>query len=148
VVGTIEGERVALFQGRGHYYERGDPNAMRIAIDTFRQLGGETLLLANAAGGLKTEWRAADAGRDHRSYQLFRNESADRPSRPGSLRAADQSLQRERCSLCCAKRREAQRSSSMRASTCVFRAELRDAGRDSRGAHSRRDLVGMSTCRR
>ena len=24
VVGTIEGERVALFQGRGHYYERGD----------------------------------------------------------------------------------------------------------------------------
>jgi purine-nucleoside phosphorylase len=57
VVGTIEGERVALFQGRGHYYERGDANTMRIAIDTFRQLGGETLLLTNAAGGLKTEWR-------------------------------------------------------------------------------------------
>jgi purine-nucleoside phosphorylase len=57
VVGTIEGERVALFQGRGHYYERGDANAMRTAIDTFRQLGGETLLLTNAAGGLKTEWR-------------------------------------------------------------------------------------------
>jgi purine-nucleoside phosphorylase len=57
VVGTIEGQRVALFQGRGHYYERGDANAMRMAIDTFRQLGGETLLLTNAAGGLKTEWR-------------------------------------------------------------------------------------------
>ncbi|HEY6519431.1 MAG TPA: purine-nucleoside phosphorylase, partial [Roseiarcus sp.] len=57
VVGTIEGQRVALFQGRGHYYERGDANAMRIAIDAFRQLGGETLLLTNAAGGLKTEWR-------------------------------------------------------------------------------------------
>src|SRR4029077_1304163 len=57
VVGTIEGQRVALFQGRGHYYERGDPNAMRIAIETFRKLGGETLLLTNAAGGLKTEWR-------------------------------------------------------------------------------------------
>jgi purine-nucleoside phosphorylase len=57
VVGTIEGERVALFQGRGHYYERGDANAMRIAIETFRKLGGETLLLTNAAGGLKTEWR-------------------------------------------------------------------------------------------
>jgi purine-nucleoside phosphorylase len=56
VVGTIEGERVALFQGRGHYYERGDANAMRIAIDAFRQLGGETLLLTNAAGGLKQEW--------------------------------------------------------------------------------------------
>ena len=57
VVGTIEGERVALFQGRGHYYERGDANAMRIAIDMLRELGGEALLMTNAAGGLKTEWR-------------------------------------------------------------------------------------------
>jgi purine-nucleoside phosphorylase len=57
VVGEIEGQRVALFQGRGHYYERGDANAMRIAIDAFRKLGGETLLLTNAAGGLRTEWR-------------------------------------------------------------------------------------------
>ena len=57
VVGAIEGHRVALFQGRGHYYERGDANAMRIAIDAFRQLGGETLLLTNAAGGLRLEWR-------------------------------------------------------------------------------------------
>ena len=57
VVGAIEGRRVALFQGRGHYYERGDANAMRVAIETFRALGGETLLLTNAAGGLKQEWR-------------------------------------------------------------------------------------------
>jgi purine-nucleoside phosphorylase len=56
VVGAIEGKRVALFQGRGHYYERGDPSAMRAAIDTFRSLGGETLLLTNAAGGLHVEW--------------------------------------------------------------------------------------------
>ena len=57
VVGAIEGRRVALFQGRGHYYERGDPNAMRVAIDTFQSLGGKSLLLTNAAGGLRTEWR-------------------------------------------------------------------------------------------
>jgi purine-nucleoside phosphorylase len=57
VVGVIEGKRVALFQGRGHYYERGDPNAMRVAIDTFRALGGESLLLTNAAGGLNLDWR-------------------------------------------------------------------------------------------
>jgi purine-nucleoside phosphorylase len=56
VVGTIEGRRIALFQGRGHYYERGDVKAMRVAIDTFRRLGGETLLLTNAAGGLNKEW--------------------------------------------------------------------------------------------
>jgi purine-nucleoside phosphorylase len=57
VVGAIEGRQVALFQGRGHYYERGDANAMGVAIETFRRLGGETLLLTNAAGGLKQEWR-------------------------------------------------------------------------------------------
>ncbi len=56
VVGAIEGRRVALFQGRGHYYERGDAGAMRVAIDAFRKLGGETLLLTNAAGGLNTDW--------------------------------------------------------------------------------------------
>ncbi|MGA3306751.1 MAG: purine-nucleoside phosphorylase, partial [Stellaceae bacterium] len=56
VVGDIEGRRVALFQGRGHYYERGDPRAMRLAIDAFRELGGEALLLTNAAGGLNTDW--------------------------------------------------------------------------------------------
>ena len=56
VVGAIEGKRIALFQGRGHYYERGDADAMRVAIDAFRKLGGETLLLTNAAGGLNTDW--------------------------------------------------------------------------------------------
>jgi purine-nucleoside phosphorylase len=56
VVGDIEGRRVALFQGRGHYYERGDPRAMAIAIETLRALGGETLLLTNAAGGLNKDW--------------------------------------------------------------------------------------------
>ncbi len=57
VVGAIEGRRIALFQGRGHYYEHGRADAMRVAIDTFRRLGGETLLLTNAAGGLNKEWR-------------------------------------------------------------------------------------------
>ena len=85
VVGAIEGKRVALFQGRGHYYERGDANAMRVAIETFRRLGGETLLLTNAAGGLNKEWRAAFARRDHRPHQFRRRQSADR-RRPAPTR--------------------------------------------------------------
>jgi purine-nucleoside phosphorylase len=56
VVGTLEGRRVALFQGRGHYYERGDSKAMAGAIETFKRLGGRTLVLTNAAGGLRPEW--------------------------------------------------------------------------------------------
>jgi purine-nucleoside phosphorylase len=56
VIGDLEGRRVALFQGRGHYYERGNPSAMAVLIEAFRKLGGETLCLTNAAGGLHTEW--------------------------------------------------------------------------------------------
>lgn len=84
VAGTIEGNRVALFQGRGHYYERGDANAMRIAIDAFRALGGETLLLTNAAGGLNKEWRppALVAITDHINFSgtnpLIGHADADR----------------------------------------------------------------------
>ena len=57
VVGTLERRRVALFQGRGHYYERGDAKAMGVAIETFKRLGGKTLFLTNAAGGLHTQWQ-------------------------------------------------------------------------------------------
>lgn len=56
VIGDIEGRRVALFQGRGHYYEHGDARAMAVAIETFKRLGGRTLFLTNAAGGLHPEW--------------------------------------------------------------------------------------------
>jgi purine-nucleoside phosphorylase len=57
VIGKIAGKQVALFQGRGHYYERGDARAMFVAIETFKRLGGRTLFLTNAAGGLHTHWR-------------------------------------------------------------------------------------------
>jgi purine-nucleoside phosphorylase len=56
VVGKLAGKPVALFQGRGHYYERGDARAMFTAIETFHRLGGRTLFLTNAAGGLHTDW--------------------------------------------------------------------------------------------
>ena len=92
VVGTIESPRVAMFQGRGHYYERGDANAMRAAIDAFRELGGETLLLTNAAGGLKQEWRppALVAIADHINFSGM-NPLIGHIG-PRSFRAADQSL--------------------------------------------------------
>ncbi len=56
VVGELEGRRVALFQGRGHYYERGRADAMAVLIEAFKRLGGSTLFLTNAAGGLHTDW--------------------------------------------------------------------------------------------
>ena len=56
VVGELEGRKVALFQGRGHFYERGNPDAMAVLIEAFKALGGTTLFLTNAAGGLHPEW--------------------------------------------------------------------------------------------
>ena len=58
VVGALEGVRVAVLGGRAHYYERGDPAAMRGPLECLAALGCEALLATNAAGSLRTEWPA------------------------------------------------------------------------------------------
>ncbi len=55
VVGTLEGVRVAAFGGRAHYYESGDPAAMRLPLEVLKALGAESLLLTNAAGSLRPD---------------------------------------------------------------------------------------------
>jgi len=55
IVGTIGGVAVALLSGRAHYYEQGDPKAMKTPIETFAALGCEAVILTNAAGGLDPE---------------------------------------------------------------------------------------------
>ncbi|MBC7139987.1 MAG: purine-nucleoside phosphorylase [Defluviimonas sp.] len=52
VIGELEGQRVAVLGGRAHYYETGDPAAMRLPLELLKELGAETLLLTNAAGSL------------------------------------------------------------------------------------------------
>ncbi len=55
VIGTLEGRRVAVMQGRVHTYEDGDPRVMKPAIDAFSELGAGALLLTNSAGSLKPD---------------------------------------------------------------------------------------------
>jgi purine-nucleoside phosphorylase len=55
VAGWLEGVAVAIFSGREHYFENGNPAAMREPIATLRALGCDTLILTNAAGSLRTE---------------------------------------------------------------------------------------------
>ncbi|HBN45306.1 MAG TPA: purine-nucleoside phosphorylase [Candidatus Marinimicrobia bacterium] len=55
VLGTIEGTPVAVLQGRVHYYESGQADAMKVPVRTLAGLGCEQLLLTNAAGSLKEE---------------------------------------------------------------------------------------------
>ncbi|RWR12737.1 purine-nucleoside phosphorylase [Paenirhodobacter populi] len=55
VIGQLEGQRVAVFGGRAHYYERGNPAEMRVALEVLRDLGCGDLLLTNAAGSLRED---------------------------------------------------------------------------------------------
>jgi purine-nucleoside phosphorylase len=50
VVGLLAGTRVALLQGRSHYYETGDAGVMRLPLMVLSALGVRQILLTNAAG--------------------------------------------------------------------------------------------------
>lgn len=52
VIGQLEGQRVAVFGGRAHYYEKGDPGVMRLPLEVLRDLGADTVIATNAAGSL------------------------------------------------------------------------------------------------
>lgn len=52
LIGQMGGKRLAILTGRQHFYEHGDPAAMRPALETLTELGTKTLLLTNSAGSL------------------------------------------------------------------------------------------------
>ncbi|WP_316014810.1 purine-nucleoside phosphorylase [Roseobacter sp. HKCCA0434] len=55
VVGTIEGVRCAILSGRVHYYEQGQADAMRPAIELLAAIGAQSVLLTNSAGSTREE---------------------------------------------------------------------------------------------
>ncbi len=55
VIGDLEGVRVAILGAREHYYEKGNPAAMRPALEVLRALGADTLLATNAAGSMRPD---------------------------------------------------------------------------------------------
>jgi len=52
-IGRVNGCPVLVLQGRTHYYEDGNPAAMKPALLTLKALGIEDVLLTNAAGSLR-----------------------------------------------------------------------------------------------
>ncbi len=69
-VGRLEGQRVAVLGGRAHYYERGDPAAMRLPLEVLAGLGAEIVVLTNAAGSLDPEMATGSVMlvRDHINF--------------------------------------------------------------------------------
>ncbi len=55
VLGEIEGKHVAVQQGRFHFYEGYEMDQVTMPVRTFGRLGIRTLLLTNAAGGLRSD---------------------------------------------------------------------------------------------
>ena len=55
VAGHLGDVPVIMLAGRAHYYEKGDANAMRLPIETLKELGVESLILTNSAGSLLEE---------------------------------------------------------------------------------------------
>lgn len=60
VIGKYKNLNVALFQGRVHFYEGYEPNEVVFPVRLFKMLGGEDLILTNAAGSLKPDWPPGD----------------------------------------------------------------------------------------
>ena len=60
LIGEMGGKRIAIRTGREHYYEHGNPAAMRPALETLAELGAATLILTNSAGSLDPETGPGD----------------------------------------------------------------------------------------
>jgi purine-nucleoside phosphorylase len=60
VIGDLEGVSVAVFGAREHYYENGNPAAMRPALETLRDLGAGMLIATNAAGSMRSDIQPGD----------------------------------------------------------------------------------------
>ena len=60
VFGTLEGQNVAVMQGRMHHYEGYSYEEVAYAVRVLKLLGCSTLIVTNAAGCVNTSWKAGD----------------------------------------------------------------------------------------
>lgn len=66
-IGTLEGQPVMVMQGRVHFYEGYTMQQVTFPVRVMQQMGVETLILTNAAGGINMSYEAGDLMllRDH-----------------------------------------------------------------------------------
>lgn len=60
VCGTLEGAPVIAFQGRFHLYEGHSAELAGLPVRLLKALGGEALIVSNAAGGLNPQYATGD----------------------------------------------------------------------------------------
>ncbi|NTU80816.1 MAG: purine-nucleoside phosphorylase [Chloroflexales bacterium] len=59
-IGLLAGQPVAALRGRSHFYEGYPMPEITFPVRVLRALGCGTLLVTNAAGGLRSDWRVGD----------------------------------------------------------------------------------------
>lgn len=91
MAGTLAGREVLLLAGRYHLYEGHDAALAAFPARVLHALGARTLVVSNAAGGIRRTFRAGDLMliRDHLNL-TFRNPLIG-PAQPGELRFPDMS---------------------------------------------------------
>ncbi len=60
LIGCLGGVQVAVLQGRAHYYEGHSAAEVSLPVRVLRALGVDTLLITNAAGGIRQGFEAGD----------------------------------------------------------------------------------------
>lgn len=60
ILGWLEGQPVAVMQGRAHYYEGYSMAQVTFPVRVLQAMGIEVLIVTNAAGGLNPAFRAGD----------------------------------------------------------------------------------------
>ena len=60
IIGTLEDVPVVVMQGRFHLYEGYPLQVLTLPVRVMRQLGGHTLIVTNAAGGVNPAYRPGD----------------------------------------------------------------------------------------
>ena len=60
VFGRLEGQDVAMMQGRFHHYEGYSFEEVTFAVRVLRLLGADTLFVTNAAGCVNVDWHAGE----------------------------------------------------------------------------------------
>jgi purine-nucleoside phosphorylase len=60
IAGTLSGKPVVAMQGRFHRYEGYSLQQATFPVRVLQQLGADTLIVSNACGGMRPDWRAGD----------------------------------------------------------------------------------------
>jgi purine-nucleoside phosphorylase len=60
VIGSLSGKIVMAMRGRAHYYEGYPMQQVTLPVRVMRELGVETLIVTNAAGGVNVNFHAGD----------------------------------------------------------------------------------------